>query len=123
MSRTKKRFSREEWRYVRKRFRDCRAEAKRRGLAFDLTLEEIEFPRRCPALGVHLSYLPPQTRGKKRPEVFSFERLDNDFGYVPGNVVIVSHKANSLKSDLSAEQLLRAGEFFTRHVQRFHHKE
>lgn len=36
----------------------------------------------------------------------SFERINNDIGYVDGNVILVSAFSNSIKSDLSSDELL-----------------
>lgn len=38
------------------------------------------------------------------PWSYSLDRVDNKKGYVPGNVVVMSYKANRLKNDGTAEE-------------------
>jgi hypothetical protein len=42
----------------------------------------------------------------------SLDRIDNTKGYVPGNVVVVSYRANRIKSDATAQELLRIARFY-----------
>ena len=55
------------------------------------------------------SHGPLQERGGKAYHPFSpsIDRKDNDKGYVKGNVWIVSHKANTMKSYGNAEELAK----------------
>ena len=43
----------------------------------------------------------------------TLDRIDNDRGYVPGNVVVVSYMANSIKTNATAEQVLAVGRFYS----------
>ena len=47
-------------------------------------------------LGLLLNY--DRNRGKNHPDSPSFDRVDNMQGYIPGNVQIISHKANQIKN-------------------------
>lgn len=38
------------------------------------------------------------------PWSYSLDRVDNSKGYAPGNVVVMSYKANRLKNDGTAEE-------------------
>lgn len=101
--------SHKRWReshYERAMLKSTREGAKRRGLEFTITEQDIVIPDRCPALGVEL-----RLDGSRdfRP---SLDRKDNSRGYVPGNVVVVSMRANRTKSDLSIEELRRLVEFY-----------
>lgn len=51
----------------------------------------------CPVTGVAL------TQGAQLPTDWSLDRLDNELGYVPGNVCFMSRRANWLKGTLSFE--------------------
>jgi hypothetical protein len=53
----------------------------------------------CPVSGVHL------TQGTMTESDWSIDRLDNDLGYVPGNLCMVSTRVNTLKRDLDLATL------------------
>lgn len=83
--------------------------AKRRairdGLEFDLTRETCpEIPEHCPILGIKLE---SRNDGKKGPINASptLDRVDTTRGYVVGNVRVISHAANRMKSDMTVETL------------------
>ena len=81
--------------------RRAKLRAVQRGLAFDLTREDLEpLPTHCPVFGVQLT----RGNGQQDPSAYSLDRLDNALGYVRGNVVVVSYLANRLKNDGTAEQ-------------------
>lgn len=65
-------------------------------------------PDACPIFGTEFVF-----RGNKKmiPESPSLDRLDPKLGYVPGNVVIISVKANLIKSAYGSEDILKVGEW------------
>lgn len=65
-------------------------------------------PDVCPIFGTEFVF-----RGNKKmiPESPSLDRLDPKLGYVPGNVVIISVKANLIKSAYGSEDILKVGEW------------
>jgi hypothetical protein len=74
--------------------------AKSRGLEFSLTLNDIIFPILCPVLGI------PLTPGKQyAPGCPSLDRFDNSKGYIPANVTVISHRANTIKTNASLGEL------------------
>lgn len=83
--------------------------AKRRaahlGRGFSLTEEDVSLPVFCPVFGILLRTHQRDGRGGK-PDSYSLDRIDNTKGYVKGNVQIISHRANALKSDATPEELL-----------------
>lgn len=87
----------------------CKARAKRLGLPFEITREDIIIPPRCPALGIPLI----ETTGARTAHTPSVDRLTPGLGYVPGNVRVVSWRANRLKSDASPEELSRLAVYAT----------
>ncbi len=69
--------------------------AKRKGIEFDLTVNDIVFPPVCPIMGVPFNFDP-----KSEKEIYygpSIDRIDNSQGYVPGNIRIISYIANVCK--------------------------
>jgi hypothetical protein len=70
------------------------------GPSFTVDFKDIEWKTHCPILGMELNYDNHGTR-ENSP---SFDRLDNNKGYVPGNVIIVSWRANRIKNDGTAEE-------------------
>ena len=85
------------------------ANAKHRGKEFSIKLQDVQLPDRCPVLGIPLDYGWPITNLWAVP---SIDRIDNTKGYVPGNVIVMSHRANKLKGDATKEETLRAAEFW-----------
>jgi hypothetical protein len=74
--------------------------AKKRGIPFDLTLADLgSVPSVCPALGIPIS---PLGGRDNRPEI---DRLIPAKGYVRGNVVIISSRANRIKNDGTLAEL------------------
>lgn len=92
--------------YVRNRKSYFLAQARRRankmGVAFSLSLEDIEIPTVCPVLGIEIR---PDARGGFNPNSPSLDRLIPALGYVPGNVRVISNRANLLKRDATADEL------------------
>lgn len=75
--------------------------ARRKQLEFDLKLTDIEVPSHCPILGLPL-HKNANVAGPNSP---SLDRIDNNKGYVVGNVAVISKKANNIKSDATLEEL------------------
>jgi len=100
-------WSKEKYNEWRKEYRatkapkyliECaKANAKKRGLEFDLTEDDINIPDLCPVLGV-----PFKSRTRYSA---SLDRIDNNKGYIKGNIQIISWRANQMKSDASPEEL------------------
>jgi hypothetical protein len=78
-----------------------RCRAKKKGLAFDIDISDIVIPPRCPVLGIPIAV---QT-GTANDNSAELDRIDNTKGYVKGNVVVVSRRANRIKNDASIAEL------------------
>ena len=81
--------------------RQVKARAKRLGVSFNLTVEDILIPEVCPILGIPLFL----GEGKLCSNSPSLDRVDNSIGYLSGNVRVISFKANRYKSDLTIEEV------------------
>ena len=89
--------------------RASKKRAARAGLTHTLTSEDITIPEQCPVLHIPLSM------GEKIIHHGSptIDRIDNTQGYTPENIIIVSWRANKLKSDATADELKLLANFYT----------
>jgi hypothetical protein len=81
----------------------AKARAKKYNLNFDLSSKDIVIPEFCPILGIKLNW--SDTHGGKFDSP-SLDRIIPSKGYVKGNVQVISKRANSIKSDASAKELM-----------------
>lgn len=79
----------------------AKARAKKNGLLFNILPDDIKIPERCPLLGVPLSC----SEGRHAPNSPTLDRRDSSMGYIRGNVWVISHRANTLKSDATLREL------------------
>jgi len=85
-----------------------RCVCKSRGIPFDLTPEDIIIPEFCPILGIRLEI----STNKSKASSPSIDRIFPEKGHVRGNVRVISHKANAMKSDCTdPEVFLRLAEY------------
>jgi hypothetical protein len=75
--------------------------ALRKGIPFDLSVDDIVIPEVCPVLGIPLFV----TGGVQTDNSPSLDRFVDARGYVRGNIAVMSLKANRIKNDASAEEL------------------
>jgi hypothetical protein len=76
--------------------------AKQRGLEFTITSKDIDFVDTCPVFGIPLEQT---VGGIASYNSRSLDRTDSAKGYVPGNVKVMSFRANTLKSNATIEEL------------------
>lgn len=77
-----------------------RSRAKRRGIDFTLSRNDITIPEFCPVLGIKLQV--GQENWANSP---SLDRLDPALGYIPENVRVISRRANLIKNNASLDEL------------------
>lgn len=88
-------------------FEGSKVRAKNSNMAHSITLTDIDSPTHCKYLGVEIDYTPPSKRGGTRKwNGPSLDRIDNNLGYIPGNIQIISELANRMKQEASIEQLV-----------------
>lgn len=88
-----------------------RNHAKAVGVDFDLTISDLyPLPETCPVLGIPLNY-GTGSRGAA-DNAMSIDRIDPNLGYVKGNIVMVSQRANRIKNDATVDELRRIYEFY-----------
>ncbi len=81
--------------------RYARCRARNRGLEFNLGSNDIVIPDRCPALGCDW-----------KNDVPSLDRIDDDKGYVPENIIVVSVRANRIRNTYSSKELRQVADFY-----------
>lgn len=88
----------------------ARSRAKKKGLEFNITSKDVVIPEYCPILGLKLERAPYGSRAGQ-PQSPSIDRLDATKGYIPGNVWVISRKANIIKTDATLDELVKVGEW------------
>lgn len=80
--------------------------ARRKGVQFAVSLADLlPLPTHCPALGIPLAWCEFRHSGGWDDFSPSIDKVDPALGYVPGNVRVISMRANRMKSDGSIEEL------------------
>ena len=81
----------------------ARERAKTSNIECTITLDDIMIPERCPVLGIPIV----SNTGARHPGNPSLDRHDNSKGYVPGNVHVISLRANLIKNNATPDELER----------------
>jgi len=71
-----------------------RERAKKYNFEHNICLEDIKVPDKCPILDIPIFYIPGKGQNYNSP---TLDRIDNNKGYIKGNVIVVSWRANNLK--------------------------
>lgn len=97
---TQKRVAKEVQKIYRKRWQDkdqrrvllnrSKYRAKKLSIEFNLTVEDIIIPKICPILLIPLVI----NKGQSQSNSISLDRIDNEKGYIKGNVAVISKRAN-----------------------------
>ena len=95
-------YSVDGFKYEKKILNDARHRANKKGLDFNLTIEDAVIPVYCPLINHKLNRIPNNKAKEYSP---SIDRIDNSKGYIKGNVMIISFKANRIKSNMSIDEL------------------
>lgn len=87
---------------------ELRCRARRFGIPFDLREEDLALPKVCPIFGTPLVV----GEGVQTNNSPSVDRIVPALGYVRGNVVVISARANGLKREATIEELQRIINFY-----------
>jgi hypothetical protein len=90
-----------------------KASATKRGIPFTLLpsdIDEIGIPITCPILGIPLHF----HRTKVEDDSISFDRIDSSKGYSLDNMIVISYRANRLKSDATLDEMLKIVAFYNK---------
>jgi hypothetical protein len=97
---------------IKSLYNSLKYSAKKRGIPFSLTIPELNnltFPITCPILGIPIRF-----NREQRDDSISIDRIDSDRGYEIDNIIVISWRANRLKSDASLNDMQRITEFYER---------
>lgn len=86
----------------------ARNRAKKKGVLFNLTNADITMPAKCPVLGIEIKI----GNGHACDNSPSLDEIVKGGGYIKSNVIIVSHKANTIKSNATIEELSKVVKFY-----------
>lgn len=89
-------------------YNSAKRRAKARGLNFDIEKDDIIVPECCPVFGIRLCI----GDGAPVASSYSLDRIDPSKGYVKGNVIVVSYKVNTMKSNGTIEELEKIVTFY-----------
>jgi hypothetical protein len=98
LARRRKRHAKDP-RPVMLRLAKCRA--KKKGVAFDLDIDDIIIPDQCPVLRIKIEV----GSGRLTDNSPTIDRINPKKGYVRGNVSVISWRANVLKKDATLAEL------------------
>lgn len=86
-----------------------RSRCRQMGVPFELTFDDLwPIPDICPALGIPISLF-----ATDRDHAYSLDQIRPRQGYVKGNVVAVSYRANRIKNDATPDELQRIAKFYS----------
>ena len=90
----------------------ARSRARRRGIPFSITVEDVESvdTNVCPYLGIEIKrYFQGPGCGHHKPDKKTLDRFETELGYIPGNIVVCSWRANRILSDASTDEIILLG--------------
>lgn len=89
---------------LKRQFATRKQVAKRQNIPFTITFEELIQPTHCPVFGIELDY---EWSGEYRrnPNKATIDKVVPELGYVPGNVFVISWRANKLKCNMTLGEL------------------
>jgi hypothetical protein len=83
-------------------WQNAQRRAKKKNLPFTLIKGQIAIPEVCPILGISLNRYSECVQ----PDSFTVDEIIPGLGYVPGNVQVLSAKANTMKSSATPAELI-----------------
>lgn len=98
-------------------WRIAKQRARKVGLEFSITVTDLlvdgRVPEFCPVFGVKLRY--GGGSRKMHNDSASIDCIDNAIGYVPGNVQVISFRANAIKRDATLEEIQQISAYMQSH--------
>lgn len=88
--------------------KNCRNRVRKQSVPFEITYKDIPIPEKCPILGMELKF----NRGKVGRDSATIDKIIPSLGYVKGNVIVISMKANLIKNDAIPDEIIAVGAFY-----------
>ena len=95
--------------YIGKMVAQARCRAREKNQEFSITTEDVIIPKVCPVLNIPL--IIGATRQEKNNSP-SIDRIDSSKGYTKNNIIIISWRANKLKSNSTVKEMKQLYEFY-----------
>lgn len=95
-------------------WKSAKRRATERGLRFDIDVAHVVIPERCPILGVRLVIT--AGTGRHQRNTATLDRIKPQLGYVPGNVAVISWRANRIKHNATLEEILALANWMQSHL-------
>lgn len=97
------------WTRAKKRAKDA-------GVPFSIATDDIIIPTHCPVLGIRLKHADASEQARKGMGGFhdaspTLDKFIPELGYVPGNIAVISWRANKIKSDATASEISALSEW------------
>lgn len=87
----------------------ARSRARKQNIPFNLTREDIIIPEKCPVFGTPFE---SGLKGEFKSTAASLDKINPKLGYVKGNVIVVSLRANLIKRDATIGELIKLADFY-----------
>ena len=89
---------------IKEMLRRAKQRCRKSGLDFSIIASDLFIPDTCPLLGIKIDIYHENIGNHP-----SLDRIDSSLGYTVGNVHVVSWRANMLKNNATAEELINIG--------------
>jgi hypothetical protein len=106
--------------YSEMRLAKFKHKAKKNNIPFNLDIEDMIIPEKCPILGTKLTKGIINSKDLYAP---SLDRIIPELGYVKGNVMWMSRKANTMKCNATKDELLNFANYIIENASIFGKKE
>jgi hypothetical protein len=94
-------------------WQSAKRRSTKKGLEFNLDVSDIIIPETCPIYDIKLEF---SITGNTKHNSPSIDRVDNNKGYIKGNVRIISYIANSRKGNITLEQAKNLYLYMKKHL-------
>lgn len=94
--------------YLKKLLIHIKSKCKQKNIPFDVTINDIQVPSHCPILGIELRF----NEGGAKDNSPSIDRIVPELGYVKGNVLIISSRANRIKNNATINEMYMIYKFY-----------
>lgn len=89
----------------------ARNRSKTHNVPCTIAATDIHIPKYCPVLGIELVM-----SNKVTVATPSLDRIIPELGYVPGNICVISYRANRIKNDASLSEVIAVAQYIYEHT-------